>query len=1447
MNIFNNFKVGQKIILSYFTVVCLMAIIITVIFFQINNLTNRFTLLVEHYQPILANAHQLQKLLVDMETGERGFLITGKEEFLEPYYEAINQFDTLLETEKQLVSDNPTQVAILEKIGKLHDEWNQKAAQPEIAKRGEANKATVTAKSLQEILKKGVGKGLLDQLRGVLAQMETNLTTKGDLESVILTIKIAKNMVDQETGQRGFIITGEENFLEPYQQGQAKLKNNISALRARLTDDVENLTLLNQVALLSKQWLERAGKLEIQARQEMNANPITMSDISVLIQAGTGKNILDAIRSQFDHFIEKEVELNLARSRQAQQNVQWAHGLTIGLTLVGIMLIIILGVMTSRSITHPLSHITQMANQIAVGNLKQMMEGNRVEIEKIAQRRDEMGEIGRSYDALASYFQTVIEDIVQVSQNLAQGNLNIKFQSEYRGDFVQIKNALEIAISNQRQVIGDIVQVSQKIAEGESVIFQADYHGDFAKIQKALEMAALKLTDIMSKNAQQDWLKTGQNELNEQMSGVQNIVELTHNIVSFLTLYLEAQVGICYLINDTSHIRQNHYLEIVASYAQTRRKNLTEEFQFSEGLVERAAKELKTVLIKIEAGLEEELMLRYLFMMPFLYENKIKGVIVLGALEMLTQIQQDFLHQVMPSVGIAVNSVESRAQMQQLLQQTQMQAEELQNQQAQLQQSNEELKSQSEELQSQSEELQSQAEELQSQAEELRQTNEALETRTQELERQKSEIYDKNLALEKNQQILEAKAQELELASRYKSEFLANMSHELRTPLNSLLILSQLLVDNKSANLTEKQIEYAQTIHSAGVDLLNLINDILDLSKVEAGKIEIHLEEILLADFIEALKLKFSPIAENKGLAFHLKVADGLPAVVNTDGQRLNQIINNLLANAFKFTHQGEVKLTIQRATEQFLLTSEYPPTDSPLLQSGSKDNFIIISISDTGIGIPKDKQQVIFEAFQQADGTTSRRYGGTGLGLSIARQFARLLGGDLSLHSEEGKGSTFTLYLPESHSLPIKTSISLAPTFSSTGAQISDNRPLVENLSDQKCELEPTDKSILIIEDDRNFSKILMEIAKEKQFKCLLAEDGRTGLQLALEYKPSAILLDIGLPQMDGWMVMEQLKSNPETRHIPVYFLSAADQNLAAKNMGALGYLVKPVNLAQLKAVFGEIEQFLTQTIKKLLVVVDNQTHQQNIQELVVGENIQMIVEITIDAAFSQLQGMTFDCIILDLDVQRGTGFRLLEKMQSENNFSQIPVVVYAERDLTAEEEALLRQCAQRIPIKLVQSVAHLLDETTLFLHQAAAELSEEKRNLLNMVHDKTAIFKNKRVLIVDDDVRNTFALATLLEDKDMEVVSAQNGEEALDKLKTHQDIDIVLMDIMMPKMDGYEAMRQIRKQPRYQKLPIIALTAKAMKGDKAKCIEAGANDYLSKPIDSEKLISLMRVWLCH
>jgi signal transduction histidine kinase/CheY-like chemotaxis protein len=1179
--------------------------------------------------------------------------------------------------------------------------------------------------------------------------------------------------------------------------------------------------------------------------------------------------------------------------------------LNLMLTITGIGAVIVLGIafFVSNSITKPVRAMTHIVRQLAGGDLNLSININ---------RQDEIGVMANASRQMIANLRQVIDDIVQVSQGLAKGRLSVRPQSEYRGDFVQIKNALETALSNQRQVIEDIVQVSQGLAQGilsiisqaeyqgdfiqikdaletaltdlrrviedivqvsqglaegdQNITPQADYRGDFVQIKNALETAAAKLAATTKQNVSQDWLKTGQNQLNDQMSGEPNLVELTYNLVSFITLYLEAQIGLCYLVEESAN-HHNRRLKLTASYAQARRKNIAEEFEFSEGLVGRAAREQKSILISIDAGLEEETVPRHIIVIPFLYENTVKGVVLIASQEVFSEIQQDFIHQVMPSIGIAVNSVESRTKMQELLQQTQIQAQELQSQQEELQQSNEEL-------QSQSEELQTQSEELQSQAEELRQTNEALEARTQTLERQKNEIREKNLALEKTQQAMAAKAQELELASKYKSEFLANMSHELRTPLNSLLILAQLLADNKKGNLTDKQVEYARTIHSAGSDLLTLINDILDLSKVEAGKMEVHVDDVPVAELVAILEQKFRHVAEEKGLTFNLMVAENLPPVIKTDGQKLHQIINNLLSNAFKFTREGEVKVMVQRPK-----SPQWPLSQRTLQQTGAGEDFIALSVTDTGIGIPTEKQQIIFEAFQQVDGTTSRRYGGTGLGLSISRQLAKLLGGDIQLHSEEDKGSTFTLYLPEtfetrnsgvneftsfgvqafSLSGGKESEASVAshdgltprtagekietPSFQKTG--VLESTEQIADIADDRESLKPEDKSILIVEDERKFSHILMEIAREKHFKCILAEDGRTGLQLAEQFQPNAIILDIGLPQLDGWTVMERLKGNPDTRHIPVHFMSASDQSMDAKKMGAIGYLLKPVSMEQLGAAFQSIEQFLAQTAKNVLVVADNEPRQQNILDLVKDENIQITLAITKAFALEHLQMSSFDCVILDMDIEQKSGCQLLEQMQSQENLCEIPLIVYADRELTTSEETLLQQCADSLPVKSVRSPERLLDEATLFLHQIAANLPKEKRNMLRMVHDKAAILRKKRVLIVDDDVRNVFALATVLEDKDMEVVCAQNGYEALALLKTYENIALVLMDIMMPEMDGYEAMRQIRKQPRYRQLPIIALTAKAMKGDKAKCIEAGANDYLSKPVDTDKLISLMRVWL--
>jgi signal transduction histidine kinase/CheY-like chemotaxis protein/methyl-accepting chemotaxis protein len=1145
-----------------------------------------------------------------------------------------------------------------------------------------------------------------------------------------------------------------------------------------------------------------------------------------------------------------------------------------------------------RQVIEDIVHVSQ---GLAEGNLS---------ITPQSEYQGDFAHIKNAQERALSNQRQVIENIVQVSQNLAGGHLSVSSQAIYRGDFVQIKKALETALSNLRHVIEDIVHVSQGLAEGtQNLAPQAEYQGDFVQIKNALETAAVKLAETTAKNATQDWLKTGQAQLNELMSGEQDIVKLGKKIISFLSTYIEAQVGLFYLLIESNSVNSTASLKRLASYAYTASDNRPTAFLVGEGLVGQAALEQKPICFSrrleecvhvIQSGLADVLP-NHVQLIPFFYENAVKGVIEIGSSEALTETRQAFLQQVMSSIGIAVNTAESRAQMQALLQQSQRQteelqsqSEELQSQQEELQQVNEALQAQREDLetkqaalqqrnetlQSQSEELQSQSEELQTQQEELKQTNDALEERTKELERQKAEIQQKNVVLEQTQAemekaraAIETKAQELELASQYKSEFLANMSHELRTPLNSLLILAQLLANNKAGNLSDKQVEYAKTIHSAGSDLLTLINEILDLSKVEAGKIEVNAEEISLTDLVETVEQKFRLMASEKGLAFQISLADELPPVLNTDGLRLKQIINNLLSNAFKFTEKGEIQLEITSKSPE----SPFAIAGIPTFEKGL-GNFMAFSVSDTGIGIPKDKQQVIFEAFQQVDGSTSRRFGGTGLGLSISRQLARLLGGELQLHSEEGKGSTFTLYLPQTRprnadteeltrsntdvpqvSVPSQPVKPVPPaTLAALKTALKDERATLkpENKSlliqDDRSTLKPEDKSILIIEDDRKFSCLVMELAREKHFKCLIAEDGQTGLQLVEEYQPNAIILDIGLPQLDGWTVMEILKDNPDTRHIPVHFISAAERNsLEAKKRGAIGYLHKPVSMEQLGEAFNSIEKFLSKTVKNLLVVVDNEIHQQQIQDLVGGGDVQITLAMTTTTALAQLKETSFDCIILDMDIEQRSGRQLLEQMQQIDGLCQTPVITYVDRELTTLEEALLLQCADALPIKSVNSPERLLDEATLFLHQIEANLPVEKRQILRMVHDKEAILAKKKVLIVDDDARNTFALATVLEEKNMEVIGGNTGHEALELLEEHPDIAIVLMDIMMPEMDGYEAMREIRKQPRFRKLPIIALTAKAMKGDKTKCLEAGANDYLSKPVDTDQLISLMRVWL--
>ncbi|MFH0996293.1 MAG: response regulator [Pseudomonadota bacterium] len=939
---------------------------------------------------------------------------------------------------------------------------------------------------------------------------------------------------------------------------------------------------------------------------------------------------------------------------------------------------------------------------------------------------------------------------------------------------------------------------------------------------------------------EQNRIKTGQATLNERMRGDQVIEELAANIVGYICEYLKANVGAIYLFSEDQTLR------LVGSYAFQQRKGLFNTFNPGEGLVGQAALEKKYILmtdcpadyIRIQSGLGTAVP-KNILVYPLLLNDKVKGIIEIGAFKEFSEKDLSFLAEAAENISIALQSVSSRSQMVSLLNTTQQLAGELQAQQEELRAANEELEEQTNALRA-SEEL------LQTQQEELRATNEELMEQAASREKQRQEILKKNEEIEKARKIIEEKAKDLELTSKYKSEFLANMSHELRTPLNSILLLSRLLSENKGNTLSTKQVEFSETIYSSGNDLLNLINDVLDLSKVESGRLEINVSEVNLKTFADKISRDYEKIAEEKGIGFSVNLGEKAPEMIRTDSQRMEQIVKNLLSNAIKFTGQGKVTLDIQR-----------PNPESILSQSGLlPEHSVAFSVSDTGVGIKKEKQKIIFEAFQQEDGTTSRKYGGTGLGLSISRELAHCLKGEIGLESVQGRGSIFTLYLPEVMESPSKEAsqaqspplaLSLPAPASAEPGNGSSSSPsaALDRIRDDRKNIAAGDRCILIIEDDPKFAAIMTDLARERDFKVLVAGDGETGHHFADLYRPSAIILDVGLPGIDGWDVLARLKDGPATRHIPVHLISASDPSRNAMKMGAIGYLTKPVSMENINRVFGKIEQMITRKVKKLLVVEDNEKQRDAIIQLLEGHDIEITSVSTGAAAYEHLQAGCYQCMILDLMLPDMPGTALLDKIRSDERLSDLPVIIHTAKDLSNEEKALLDGHSEKIILKEARSPEKLLDETTLFLHRVEADLPEEKKKLLKLVHDKESILAGKSVLLVDDDMRNVFALTHILEDKGIQVHVAKNGREALSRLAECADVDLVLMDIMMPVMDGYEAIQEIRKQGKYQKMPIIALTAKAMKGDRAKCIEVGASDYLAKPVDSSKLLSMLRVWL--
>ncbi|MET0528919.1 MAG: response regulator, partial [Microvirga sp.] len=837
--------------------------------------------------------------------------------------------------------------------------------------------------------------------------------------------------------------------------------------------------------------------------------------------------------------------------------------------------------------------------------------------------------------------------------------------------------------------------------------------------------------------------------------------------------------------------------------------------------------------VKISSGLGEAPPLN-IIVLPVLFEQEVKAVIELASFNRFSEAHQSFLDQLTESIGIVLNTIAANMRTEGLLKQSQLLTTELQSQQEELKNTNDRLEQQAATLR-QSEEL------LRQQQEALQKTNEELEDKARLLELQKQEVEDKNREVSVAKTALEEKAEQLSLTSRYKSQFLANMSHELRTPLNSLLILSKLLTENPDGNLTDKQKEFAKTIHAAGSDLLSLINDILDLSKIESGTVSLEVTNVGFGDLVNHVERTFRQIAEDRKLDFHIDVDSKLPPAIRTDSKRLQQVLRNLLSNAFKFTEKGGVSLQIGSAE------------GSPL-RAGSQ--WISISVTDTGIGIPEDKLRIIFEAFQQADGTTSRKYGGTGLGLSISREIARLLGGEIVVSSIPEQGSTFTLFLPieppAGYGVPSSTLSARANgnAYSSgmeeAPSAILRQPPAAMALSaslDDRHAIVNGDKVVLIVEDDAMFASVLLELAREQGFKGLIAMDGAAALALAHRYKPHAITLDIGLPDMDGWALLDLLKHDPRTRHVPIHVISVDDQKKRGLKAGAFGFLEKPVDRDALMTALNKTKDFIDRPVKKLILVEDDDNQRMSISELMKSEKVDVTAVGTAEGALETIQARQFDCAVVDLGLPDLPGAELIERIRKTKGGEDLPIIIYTGQDLSKTEERKLEQIAATVIVKGEGSSERLLNDTALFLHRSISAIPDDDRIIVESRADGS--LDGKKVLIIDDDMRNIFSLTSALEQYGLTVIFAENGLEGIDRLKETPDVDIALVDIMMPEMDGYETMREIRSDPRYHEIPLIAVTAKAMMGDREKCLEAGATDYVSKPVDLDQLLAVLRVQL--
>ncbi|MEJ0084178.1 MAG: HAMP domain-containing protein [Pseudomonadota bacterium] len=1053
----------------------------------------------------------------------------------------------------------------------------------------------------------------------------------------------------------------------------------------------------------------------------------------------------------------------------------------------------------ANNLTDQVRGIVKVVTAVATGDLRQRL---------TVESKGEVAALGETINSMTGTLAIFADQVTSVAREVGVegrlgGQAHVAGAAGTWKDLVANVNMLAANLTTQVRAIAEVATAVTKGDLTRSI--QVEARGEVSELKDNINAMIHNLRHTTERNTEQDWLKTNLAKFSRMMQGQRDLVTLGELLLAEFAPLVNAHQGVIYIVGYEDGQR---YLKQLASYADVRDSAEPRRYRFGEGFVGECAVQRQRLLlarvppedIRLGSGLVEA-QPRNVIVLPVLYEGEIKAVIELASMYEFTAPHLAFLEQLTGSIGVVLNTIEATMRTEGLLKQSQELAGELQAQQVELQTTNEEMAS-----------------------------------KARLLAEQNAEVERKNNEIEQARKALEEKAAELALTSRYKTEFLANMSHELRTPLNSILILGQQLSENPENNLTGRQVEFAKTIHAAGTDLLNLISDILDLSKIESGTVTVESEELAFSQLRETIERNFRHEAESRHLMFTADFDPRLGRTMVTDAKRLMQIVKNLLSNAMKFTAQGSVRLHVGPAMLGW-------SADHPVLSQAK--NVIEFSVTDTGIGISPEKQRIIFEAFQQADAGTARKYGGTGLGLAISRELAHLLGGEIRLKSSPGAGSTFTLYLPMAYQ-GAAYGRGNAPVHAKPSAALPAlPAPHIEVVEDDRETIDPGDSTVMIVEDEPRYAKMLLEAAHGKGFKVLVAQNGADALSLARKFHPRAITLDVFLPDMLGWTVLNQLKHDPATRHIPVQVLTVEEERQYGLERGAFSFMTKPSTVEGLAAVFERIQEFIAPRVRELLVIEDDSAEQMSIAALIGADDIQITKAASGAEALALLRETKFDCVILDLKLPDISGFELLSEIQRDERLRDMPIIVFTGRELTPEEETELRQRAKSIVLKGVQSPERLLDETALFLHRVIADLPEAKQRMIEKLHDSDEPLRDRKVLVVDDDVRNIFALNSLLERHGMNVITATNGHDAIELLDSNPDLSLILTDVMMPEMDGYETMRRIREIPAFRSLPIIALTAKAMKGDREKCLQAGASDYVAKPVNTTQLLSLVRMWL--